>query len=176
MDGSKEMLTTLRNWPRATSIITLYFLCSACISVRISPENQTARANSVQYSAPPAPFVAMENTPSDAAWENPISGSSISYLSDCSETADTPLKQQFQNMINAIQNVTIKTEEQLKYNGRAALRHTFTGTVDGIQMKICTIHLRKNSCSYVLTYVASQETFEKDLMTFNLFIKDFKAP
>lgn len=157
-------------------ILAIWLLSSACVSVDIAPKNKLTKADQVTYTAPPQPFARMDNTFSDAAWENPINGNSISFLSDCGEGADTPLKSQFQAMTRGIQELKIESTESLIYNGRAALRHTFSGLVDGIHMQISSLHFKRNDCSYVLTYVSTVTNFNKDLLTFNQFLTGFKAP
>ena len=151
------------------------FLSVSCVSVNIGSE-KSQRAKDVQYKPPQKPYTEMKNELVDNSWKNPVNGNSISYFSECSVANEIALDALKMRPLSGIDNLQIKKETQLTFNGRKSVRTVYTGDVDGVESQFEILVFKKNSCSYILTYVALPKTFAEDLPTFEKFLSTFGAP
>ena len=154
----------------------LFFSSAACVSVDVVPKGPRRSAHAVRYTPPPNPFIRIRNPHADMTWENPQTGGSISFQSDCSESGQIPLDQAFIAMTKDLNELQIRDRQSLNYNSRAALRTTFVSLVDGLPVQVSALLLNKNSCAYVLTYVSAPNVFAQDLDAFENFLREFRAP
>jgi hypothetical protein len=159
----------------STFAIFLYLLSNGCVSVQIVPPKPAAAKN-VKYVAPPAPFVAFTSDEIDAGWKNSKKGSSISFKSICGESMDLPLEGIQQQMLYGIDSIKILKSVTMTYNEREALNSLVEGKVDGVDTKLELMILKKNRCTYMISYVALAKSFESDNKTFQTFLKNFEAP
>lgn len=157
------------------ALFACLFGAGGCVSVSLSP-HEVKRASQLRISPPAQPFSSIDTKAGDAAWKSPSTGSIISYLSDCSEESDPTLANLRDDILRGLENVLIQTEEELTFQGRKALRTTVLGEVDGVTSAVDLLVLKKNSCSYVITFVSSPNGQQKDLAAFNSFLKGFEIP
>lgn len=150
------------------------FLVS-CVSVSIGP-SKPAQAKNVKLIAPTTPYVPFESDEIDAGWKNGLRGTSISYKSSCGETLDLPLESIQQSMLFGIDNLKIVKSQRIPFNQREALNSVVEGKVDGVDTKMQLIILKKNRCTYMISYVAIFKSYESDLGVFQDFMKSFEAP
>lgn len=132
-------------------------------------------AKGVDFSAPAAPYKAIESANSDRAWLSDKTGNTISFASDCSG-ADPSLQQMENESLAALDNLEIKSSEALMFNGREARRSVSTGTVDGVPVQLLLVVFKKNNCNYVLSYGGVAVQFNTETSYFADFISTFKAP
>ena len=156
-------------------LILIYFLSASCISVSL-PDAKIIRANDVIVKEPGHPFTVAKHESLDAIWSNSTNGNSISYLSDCQTKNDPPLQSITIGIVNDLDKKKAVLSETIKYNQREALHSMYKGTVDGIPTIVELMVLKKNSCIYVLTFVALEDSYEKDKRNFTDFYNGFKAP
>ncbi len=158
-------------------IALLFGLLSAvgCVSVSLAP-HEAKRAKDLQVTPPDRPFESINSRAGDAAWKNQNTGSIISYLSDCSDGSDPSLANLRDEILRGLENVKVQSEENLIYQNRKALRTYVLGEVDGITSSVDLLVLKKNSCSFVISFVSSPEGFQRDRQAFGLFLKRFEIP
>jgi len=160
---------------RFSTLVFASFCISACVSVSIGPGKPVAAKN-VRYKEPPPPYAQFTSEEIDAGWKNATAGTSISYKSSCGESLDLPLESIQQSMLYGIDNVKILKSQKLPYNEREALNSIVEGKVDGVDTKMQLLILKKNRCTYMISYVALKKSFEKDQKNFQNFLNHFEAP
>ena len=158
-----------------TALIFTTFALASCVSVSIGPSKPTAAKN-VKFKAPPEPFVAFSSDEIDAGWKNSSKGSSISYKSTCGDALDLPLEGVQQSMLYGIDNIKVIKSIRMTYNEREALNSVVDGKVDGVDTKMEIMILKKNRCTYMISYVAIRKSYESDQPAFQNFLKSFEAP
>lgn len=150
---------------------------AACVSVDIGGGGGTTKkADGVIFTAPSKPFDKFDAAHVDQAWKNDKNGNSISYLSECSTVADPSLENIHRGLVSSIDNVAKVEKQVFQYNGREALRSTATGQVDGVSSKFDLVVFKKNGCTFILSYVATEANFDSNHKDFDKFLQNFKAP
>lgn len=89
---------------------------------------------------------------------------------------DLPLEGIQQSMLYGIDSIKILKSVTMTYNEREALNSVVEGKVDGVDTKLELMILKKNRCTYMISYVALAKAFESDNKTFQNFLKSFEAP
>jgi hypothetical protein len=168
---SLRKLTTGKFLKRAAFL----FFLPACVSVSIGPGKPQAAKN-VKYKTPPSPYESFESDDVDAGWKNSKKGTSISYKSSCGDALDLPLEGIQQSMLSGIDKVKILRSQRVPYNEREALDCVAKGKVDGVDTKLEIMILKKNRCTYMISYVAVLKSFDSDAPVFQDFLKSFEAP
>jgi hypothetical protein len=118
----------------------------------------------------------MENQPTDLAWQNSKTGNTLAVLTECSETIDPSLKSLEGEMVQALDTPNTLKSENSVFEDRESLRSLVAGKVDGVPVKMDILTFKKNSCSYILTYMGKSEKFDQDHQIFENFLKGFKVP
>lgn len=155
-------------------IFTSFIYLSSCISIGFKKE-EVLRDTNVLFQQPNSPFQEFEAMHLDKAWRNSKNGNSISYLSECNKASDPSLKVIHKGIVKGLDNAKTESMEFKKYNHRKALFSDVTGEVDGVESKMKIVILKKNSCLYILTYVALAKTFNEDANTFDQFVERFEV-
>ncbi len=170
---------TTKNWFYLTRFISAFFLAisiTACVSVNIGDSGQSQKSTTVQFKAPAAPFVVFKTDFVDSAFKNPRNGNSISFLSECNSAADPSLDTIHKGLISSIDRAESISKKIYQYNNREALRSTVSGYVDGVQSKFDLLVFKKNNCTYILSYVATEKNFSENLSVFETFTENFVVP
>ena len=154
--------------------IIFLFLLSSCVSVQL-PQSSGKKADSIEYKAPSTPFKKIDDKTADASWNSQKTGNSISFLTDCNNN-DTAIEQMKSDTINTLSKLKIIKDETTTFNNREALVTTAQGELDGIPVQMKVLVFKKNSCSFLLTYVAVKKSFDIELNIFNNFLEGFKVP
>jgi hypothetical protein len=152
----------------------LVSLCG-CVSVSLS-KGESRRSQSYTFKEPSKPFVSHTATQVDHAWKNPNSGSIVSVVSECSETADPELITLRNDIVGSLSYSKVETEQRLKYQAREALRSLVRGQVDGVESFIDILVFKKNGCSYILSLVTGPRELAVDQPHFEKFLSGFEAP
>ncbi|MGE3972972.1 MAG: hypothetical protein AB7F59_00445 [Bdellovibrionales bacterium] len=158
-------------------MIAILFLAgsvSGCVSVQIGPK-KSEPAKNIKFKAPPEPFVAIDSSDVDHGWKNGFNNTSISFRSACND-GDPSLESIQQSLIFGLEETQILKSQRVPYNEREALNSVISGKVDGIMTKMEFMILKKNGCSYTISYIALDKKFESDLHVFKSFLKNFEAP
>jgi len=156
-------------------LVLIFLTLGGCVSVSLGPK-QAESAKNVKMVAPSEPFTEFSSPDADHAWKDSARGTSISYKSSCNDSSDTSLESMQQSTIYGLESVKISKSTRIPYNGREALSSTIDGKLDGVATKIELLILKKNFCSYILSYVALDKSFDTDLKHFKTFVNTFEAP
>ncbi len=169
----------MRRLEKIFSACSILILLSACVSVGIGGGgggSQSKKADDVQFVAPAKPFEKFDAVHVDHAWKNEKNGNSISYLSECNTVADPSLENIHRGLVSSIDNVANIEKQLFQFNGRESLRSTATGQVDGVSSKFDLVVFKKNGCTYILSYVATEANFDSNHKDFDRFLDGFKSP
>lgn len=162
----------------AVPILVLFLALAnliACVSVDLKPK-AASKSKIYQFQEPSKQFKKTDSDQADVVWQNPKNGNTIAVLSECSETRDPSLSQLENETVNALTAPQILQTENIHFADRGGLRSLVEGQVDGVSVKMEILTLKKNSCSYTLSYIGRSQTFEQDQKTFDLFLKGIVIP
>lgn len=158
---------------------------SACVSVNIGA-SKTEKSSGVSFTSPDGSFKVVESKQADAAWNNGATGSTIAFQSTCGDRPDSPLESIAEDLFNGFEDSKTLRQERIPFDGREALDRETEGKVDGVMTRVRAIIYKKNSCSYVLTFVALTKTLvadnsrkaaiNGDVSQFERFAASFRAP
>jgi hypothetical protein len=155
--------------------IIVMFTHVACVSVNLDG-GKISKANGVKFSEPKSPFKKIDNPSVDSAWQNPSTGNTIAYLSECGNKGDITLAAMENENVSAISSAKVIRTALKEYNSREAKESTVEGIVDGIPVKMTLIVFKKNGCNYTLSFVGRKKYFEDDFNNFKFFKENFFAP
>lgn len=162
--------------PRLLLILLFSFLSLAsCIHFKIG-DSEPQKALDISFKDPSSPFKPTENIDTDRAWQSKNTGNMIAIISNCSKNSDKPLGLAYQEIAKGFDRLEADKQQSLFFNGREALRGSFQGTIDGIEVSMETLQFNKNQCFYQLTYSGVTKNFKNELQNFEQFIQEFKAP
>lgn len=156
--------------------LVLVGIVSSCVSVKLGPEGPE-KAKNVNYQSPPVPFEKVGLANSDAAWKSSSTGSTIAYKSTCRDaTQDQSLETIRLSLFTGVEDLKTLESEKKFYNGREALFTTSQASIDGIETKIENVVLKKNFCTFILTFAALPSNFQSEQNHFRNFVGSFEAP
>ncbi len=147
----------------------------ACVSVDLKPKAPT-KSQIYQFTEPEKPFKKMSSDQADHVWQNPKNGNTLAVLSECSESRDPSLSRIESETVNALTGPQTLHTENIQFADRGALRTIVEGQVDGVSVKMEILTLKKNSCSYTLSYIGRSKTFVQDQKVFEQYLKGFIIP
>lgn len=165
----------LANQTSLSLVILTGCLTMSCVSVSIK-QPKYSKAKDVQFSSPNPPFTEMPAAHVDHAWSHPLTGSSISYVTECSEQSDPPLEGVTQSLFHSLKQRQPLFSRSDSFNGRMAIHEAAQGKVDGVDTRLEVLVFKKDHCLYILNFVSSPEAYQKDSATFNKFISGFRVP
>lgn len=112
----------------------------------------------------------------DLAFSNSSSGATITVNSTCD-----PNKTKYslialsESLLIGINRKEALSREIIYVDGQEALRSIYTGSYNGIALKIASVVFKKGECVYDFTYVSAPDTFEPGIAEFNNFISAFRV-
>lgn len=147
---------------------------TACVAVQIQAP-KTTRFTEASYSPPATPFEKVESEKVDTAWRSTDTGNTIAYLSECANSS-SGLQQLQSEVVAALENAKLQSSTSTSFNDRDALRSTWSGSVEGQQVKLTSLVFRKNGCSHTLMYAGPEGKFSNELTIFEQFTERFRIP
>lgn len=163
----------------AMSLLLISVAFNSCVSIDISKTNQV-RDNNIKLQAPDKPYQVVPLSSVDGAWRNTETGDSISYITECDNTADPSLDSIHKGILHGIENLRIVSSEYKKYNSRHALFTKVNGELDGIETQMQFVIFKKNQCIYVLTNISYMKSENPSGTTsprdFQMFLEKFEVP
>lgn len=167
------------------------FLClAAFLTLTLSgcallfPDRTAPKSVNYQISPPTNPWQkimvgddpnSIDALKADLAYENPQSGAIISMNSLCRKYTDHNLESLTNNLIRGIDERKLLDRKQTKVVDSDALDSTFEGMVDNVRLKIRTVVLIKNSCSYDFIYVSVPQKEQNSHDAFEAFLASFRV-
>lgn len=154
--------------------VTYLFIFTACVSVKLGNED-VAKSKKIDFTPPSQPFTDVSLKNADRSWQNPSTGTTLSYLSICNDTSDPSVESIRDTTLHGLENSKIEKEELIPYNAREALKSDISGQLDGVKVRVKLLIFKKNFCNYTISMVAIQNKMSTDSEVFENFIKGFKA-
>ena len=165
----------------AASTVSIFSIClfagllSSCVSINLGA-GKGQRAKNVHFKEPSAPFLVLNDSKADRAWQNRKNGNSISYLSTCNDPADPTLDAATQDLFGDLENLHTIKSDHITFNGREGLKTEVEGQIDGVATQVEAIVFKKNNCLYTLSYVGLKKSFDADRANYEAFCSSFQAP
>ena len=141
-----------------------------CINLPIGGK-AAQKSDSISVVAPTKPYEKSNTKQVDQGWIHPKTGSTISYLTECSDSNDASLKQMEVTALSGLQNLKVMESKELSFSDRKALRTRAQGDVDGVLIDVDLLLLKKNGCRYTFTLTGFPQTFTQMQNDFNQFLK-----
>lgn len=160
---------------RFATLISIGLLLANCVSVKLA-QQEAKRAIGVKFAEPGNPFQSDKSKDVDAAWQDPKTGNTISYLTDCADPNDPTLESIIQGALGGITELKYDKKDNTTFQGREARRVLVSGNVDGVMTKIDMLTFKRDNCIYILNYVGVEKSFAQDHAAFDKFVQGFRAP
>lgn len=156
-------------------VCSMCLLLGGCVSVSL-PGKKVVSAKDVSFEAPPSPFKEIKMANVDKAWLSDKTANTISYFSECGNSADPSLESLESDALSAMNDVNVLQSETREFNGRESRHTVITGKLDGVPVKMSLVLLKKNGCNYTLSYGGTAAQFPQEESAFENFKKNFRAP
>jgi hypothetical protein len=128
--------------------------------------------------APGSPWSEMNLPPgkfdADLAYIHEHTGSALYLRSECHMYEDASLSQLVGGLMSLFKNIRDLKEEVVTFSGREAKSSEFIGELDGAEVKVAILVLKKNSCYFDFIFVSVPEYFNKDKSAYDRFLHSFK--
>ena len=147
---------------------------SACVSVNV-PFGPVPKAEKASATKPAAPFSSFVTNTADEAWISEKTGNTISYLSECKETAER-IEDVALDAAKVIEKSKVIKASKGLIDSRDSYDLIVTGKVDTHKVRMAISVFRSKDCTFSLTYGGLEEHFDSELKEFELFKLGFRAP
>lgn len=162
-------------------------LMAACLSSCsvLFPDRTAPKSGDYDVKAPPSPWTkipvgedpdSVDALKADMAYEDPQSGSVISLNSLCRKYSSASLEQLTNNLIRGIEERDVVEQKNITVDGAEALDSLFEGVVDRVPVKVHTIVLVKDRCTFDFIHVTVKSRENKSNKEhFDNFVKSFRT-
>lgn len=176
MDSVRQRATQHRSTLRLLlAQVVLLIATSACISLNLTPQ-KGERSKGVRFTPPSDPYVSLNTTQADVAWQNKLNGNSISFFSTCNDPADPSLELVSKELFADMRDLNVLRRDTRLFNAREALDLEVEGKVEGVATRVRALIFKKNGCIYTLSHVGLPPVFDHDRERFDGFLRSFEAP
>lgn len=124
--------------------------------------------------APSSPFRGLDAEGFDKAWISDGTGNTISYLSECSPSADLSPEQLFNDFVGHITGVKTAVTP-IEISDRVGVQGEATGAIDGVPVQLSVVVFKKDGCDYILNYSGVTQKFSSEQAHFSSFVENFKV-
>jgi hypothetical protein len=158
----------------------LFMLVPSC--ALLFPDHMAPKSSDYKIAPPPSPWSklavgkdpnSMESMKADLAFENARTGGIISLNSLCRKYDDTSLEALTNSLVRGIGRRELHEQTETKIDGAKALDSTFTGEVDQVKLKIRTVVVFKDSCTFDFIYVSIPKRDHDGDKAFDAFLASF---
>ena len=156
----------------------LALLCSGCPkSERGTYEGGTYRGKDAQFTHGQLPenWQPTQVAGLDVAFYHPAYGATVGVSTICEDVDETSLEGLAQQELVGIEKRAFLEQGHLDVDGRQAVEWVVGGTVDGVEIRLNLVVLRKGKCVYDLNLVGKPATFELARADFRGFVGGFKV-
>lgn len=173
-----------KGWNRVRIVCLLLVFMESSGCALLFPDRTAPKSGNYRVTNPPSPWSklkpgedidAPEAFKADLAFENPKTGAIISLNSVCRKYQESSLDSLTESLVRGIDQRETLERKDLTLDGVAALNTVYLGFVDGVKLKIETVVLKKNFCTYDFIYVVIPEKEKESHFIFEQFIHSFKA-
>lgn len=175
-------ITAIIPWTGCLFLIVGASFNGACSVVM--PDRSAPKSANYQVTPPPQPWIpvpvgkdpdSIEALRADIAYEDPRTGAIISLNSLCRKYWNLTLDEMSKNLVLGIKNTREVDSKYLKIDNGNAKDTTHHGEVDDTPVKIRTVVIKKNRCTYDFIYVSKVNGAEKSESAFDSFLSSFSA-
>ena len=124
---------------------------------------------------PGAGWVTVQPGGADRAWRNEALAATLYADSSCGERFDDAALPRLHASLTAGVAGAVVREEPRTVDGREALLRIQDGRLDGVDVRVGVLVLKKDACLYDLVYIAPPSSFDKGLPAFEALISAFKT-
>lgn len=114
---------------------------------------------------------------SDVAYQSKSTASIISLNSACrqsSEQQEQSLSALTNLLFMGISDLALHSQKQILFQNSPALESVVQGNLNGEEMMLQTVVIRRGRCIYDLVYMARPRHFERNLKDFSLFVASLR--
>ena len=155
------------------------FYFSSCVSFNFD-SLKDKKARGVTFKAPMKPYKKIVKKGMDFAWENPESGHTLSFFSNCSSTDHfTSLKQFRKDLLDGLKSFHILDEREMRHQGQKAYLLRLIQKSSLLKVMSMSLFLfKKVDCFYTISFLmfSSGKNTTDHQSVFENFIKEFRAP
>lgn len=148
--------------------IIVSFLLAGCINLPFGASKKQ-RSEAISVVSPTTPYEKISSKHVDQGWIHSKNGSTISYISDCSD-ANVSLKQMELMALSGLYNLKVLDQNEITFSERKALRTKAQGDVDGVAVNVDLLVTQKNGCRYTFTLTGFPKSFTQVQNDFNQFL------
>lgn len=168
--------------PRMGIIFSVAIAVSGC-SI-LFPDRTAPKSGDYSVTSPGGPWekvavgessAATDSLKADHAYENPESGAIISINSICRKYAGATLDSLTNNLVRGIGEKKLVNQTRRTLDGAEAQDSIFQGVVDNVAVKIRTVVLKKDECTYDFLYVTIPERERDNGVAFENFVASFRT-
>lgn len=109
----------------------------------------------------------------DLAFVARASGHSMAINSTCVDHDDPPLEVLTRHLLMGFAQRNTVTQQPVTLDGRAALRSHVTATLDGVEVELELVVMKKNGCVYDFTYLSPVGHQSEELAAFDQVLTNF---
>ncbi len=161
-------------------MLFLAFCFTSCISFDFgSLTDQTA--SGVVFQPPPEPYKKVIKKGMDLAWENPKTGDTLSFFSNCSTAVEFSSVTDFQKeLLDGLKKFRVSSQRSGLHQGLTArfvsLKRFFSSPE---KMNMHLFLFKKENCFYTVSFLtvsSAKADFPNRQKVFETFIREFRAP
>ncbi len=169
-------------WTEYICVFVVAIILSSCSM--LMPDRSAPKSAKYDITPPSTPWRSVpvgedpdsvEALRADIAYENPETGAIISLNSICRKYWELTLDDMSRNLVLGIKNNKEMSSKYLSIDGGEAKDTTHHGIVDDTSVKIRTVVIKKNSCTYDFIYVAKLQESNSSEDDFEAFLGSFAA-
>lgn len=110
-----------------------------------------------------------------AAWYHAGFGATIGVAAQCKDVEDVSLDSLAQQTLIGLENREVVSQDRTDVQGREATDWVVKGSLDGVEVVIGLVTLRRGKCVYDLNLVSRPDAFERARADFRAFVAGFEV-
>lgn len=164
------------------ALLLLSFLgLSGC--ALLFPDRTAPKSSSYKITPPGDPWTKLavtkdpetiETMRADLAYENPESGAIISLNSLCRKYSNASLEILTDNLVRGISGRKLSSRKTLPVDQAEAMDSVFVGKMDGVDLQIRTVVMKKDGCTYDFIHISTLNRMDQT-GTFDTFLASFRT-
>ena len=136
----------------------------------------TSRRGRYRTGAPDSNWEKVNPGSADQAWFNQNDGAAIYTDSNCGRRyEDGALKDMAAHLTRGIAKGAPLHEKSIHLAGREAMVHAWEGMLDGVQIRVGVMVLKRNQCVYDALLIAPERSFERAWTQFERVYSGFQV-
>jgi len=162
-------------------LFTSLFILSGC--ALLFPDRTAPKSKSYTVTPPDSPWSKLsitkdpetiETMRADLAFENPETGAIISLNSLCRKYSNASLEILTDNLMRGISGKKLSSRKTMPLAQADAMDSIFVGKMDGVDLQIRTVVLKKDGCTYDFIHISTLKRIDQS-GTFDSFLASFRT-